>query len=592
MKPRTTLLLVALALLVGAVVVLDYYKGTPTEEARARRKRLLDLQAKDITRLELVRTNQTILLEKSGEHWQVTKPINTRASSPAVNSILDELEFAERDRLLTAKELEGTSPADFGLHAPRLRLTVHRKKGTATLLFGSETPTKDAIYAQLEGRNEILLARKSTYDRLDRTLDELRERTVVDFSPAAATRLEIKDRERVIELTKSDTPPRWTLIRPLAARADQTTVNRLLSDLAVLRAIDFLSDDPKDLHAYQLHEPTREITVWTADSSKTLLIGAPLTNDTTKLSAKLKGTDSIVSLPADTIAKFALQPNDLRDRLVLAFSEIDVRSLEIVRGSHRLLLARTNDTWHIEALNPLPAETSIVRNTLEQLARLSAREFVADVPTDLDKYGLAAPTITVTIQGDTTNILAQLLVGSTDPTNALCYVKRTDEPFIYGVDPNLPAWLPADALAWRSRRLAELRPDQITKLTLTSPAGTVTVERDPEGKWQLLQPEEGVLDPDGVARLLDTLAALRAHEFIAEGTTELAPYGLDSPELSITAVAGEKTYTLALGRQRDADQKFASWSDPPLVFTIPTALSGTLTNNFVTPGPPPATAQP
>ena len=59
MKSRTTLVLVLLALAIGGFVALDYYKGTSTEQAETRRKRLLDFQAKDVTRLkiELTRSN-------------------------------------------------------------------------------------------------------------------------------------------------------------------------------------------------------------------------------------------------------------------------------------------------------------------------------------------------------------------------------------------------------------------------------------------------------------------------------------------------------------------------------------------------------
>ena len=220
-----------MALVIGALAALDYYWGTSTHDLLAKSKRVLDFQSKDITGLKIDLTNQVYTLERSGDQWQIKQPLNVRANYSTVSSILDELEFAERNRSITEKELKGLSPNDFGLEIPRVRLTLQNKKGSVVLLIGNETPTKDAVYAQLQGKKGVLVVPKSIYERVDRTLDDLRDRTVIDFQAASATRVEIKSADRVIELAKSaittNAEPRWALTRPLAARADQRPASSL-----------------------------------------------------------------------------------------------------------------------------------------------------------------------------------------------------------------------------------------------------------------------------------------------------------------------------------------------------------------------------
>lgn len=586
MKPRTTLILVLAALLLGGLVVLDYYKGTPTEEAKTRRKRILDFQARDITRIELAQTNQTIVLEKSDDRWQLKQPLQARASHTAVSSMLDELEFAERTRTLSGNDLDATSLKDFGLDFPRLTVTLHGRKAPMTLHVGHETPTKDELYAQVKGRQEVLIAPKSLYQRLNKTLDDLRDRTVLEFSAAATTRLEIRSDKRVTELAKTAPAPggetRWMLTRPLSARADPRKVSELLTELNALRVLDFVSEDPKDVLTYQLAEPQKEITVWTGESGKTLLLGGAPTHDATKVYAKLKTADSIFTVAATSVQKFAVQPNDLRDARILAFSETDVAAIELLHGAHKLLLERAEPGWKIAAPVQTAAEESIVSQTLAQLAALEAKQFTADVATDLDKYGLAAPAVTLTLRRDATHIVAQLLVGSLDPTQALRYVKRADEPFIYAVDAKIADWLPAGHLSWRARRLTDLTPEQISRLVLERPSARTVLERGGDGAWRLLEPAQGVLDTDSLQRLLDAFTQLRAQEFLREGRDNLAEYGLDAPEARLTVVAGEKTHTVALGKLRDADQRFAFWDEPPLVFTVWTAQADVLAKDLVT----------
>jgi len=586
MRSRTTLVLVLMTLVIGGLVALDYYRGTSTQELAAKSKRVLDFQSKDITGLKIDLTNQVYTLERSGDQWQIKQPLDVRANYSTVSSILDELEFSERNRVITDKELSGLTLRDFGLENPRVRLTLRNKKGSMVLLIGNETPTKDAVYAQLQGKKDVLVAPKSIYERVNRTLDDLRDRTVIDFQPASATRIEIKSADRVIELAKSaittNAEPRWSLTRPLAVRADPNKVSELLADLSGLRVTDFVSESSRDIPTYQLDEPEREVTVWTGESGKTLQIGRVSTNDAGKVYAKLKSADSIYTVPSATVQKFAVQANDLRDAQVLKFSEGDVRGIEVLHGTDKIFLVHTDASWQVAAPVAAAADNIAVQQLLRHLGGLNARQFTADVATDLDKYGLAAPLATVTLRGDGTNVLAQLLVGALDASNTVRFVKRIDEPFVYGVDTNIVGWLPVNWLSLRARGLADLKPDQITKLTVEKKSGKMTLQRDADKKWKLLESVQGVIDNDALQRLLDEFAALPAEEFVREGRENLAEYGLDQPEATLTATAGDKTYTLVLGKPQDAERQYAFWSDPPLVFTVWTSRANTLLRDVVT----------
>jgi hypothetical protein len=598
MKPRTTLALVFVALVFGGFVALDYFRGTSTEDARTKSKRVLDFQSKDISGVKIELTNQVYALEKVGDQWQIKQPLNVRANYSTVSSILDELEFAERSRTITSKELKGAAPEGFGLQKPRIRLTLLGKKQPLVLLVGNETPTKDAVYVQTHGSENVLVAPQSVYDRLNRSLDDLRDRTAIDFLPASATRIEIKSADRAIELAKSsaatNAEPRWALTHPLAARADQRKVSELLADLNELRIADFVSEDPRDVHTYQLDEPEREITVWTGESGKTLVLGRTLTNDASKVYAKLKGMDSIYTVPSATAQKFAVQANDLRDAQVLAFSKDDVRGIELLHGTDKISLAQTNSAWTITAPMAVAAEQTAVEELLSHLGGLSAVQFAADVATDLDKYGLAAPMATVSLRGTGTNTIAQLLVGSLDASNTVRFVKRADEPFVYGVDTNIISWLPSSYPALRSRRLTDGSPGEITKLVIDGKAGRVVIERGTDKKWKLVEPSQGILDNDALQHLLDEWGALRAEQFIREGRDNLVEYGLDQPEATITVTAGDRTYSLGLGKSQGSDSRYALWSEPALVFTIWASGANTLMRNVVTPSKqvtstPPAT---
>lgn len=590
MKSRTTLVLVILALIVGGLVWLDSRKGVTTEEATAKRKRLLDIQSDEVTRLELTASNQTIVAVKTGDRWDIESPLTVRAGTGSINAILGELEFTERERTLTERELAGTRPAEFGLDAPRVRVAVTGKKGAVTVLVGGETPTKDGLYVQLAGSKAVSVVRKDLFDRLNVRLDDLRDRQLLDFATETATRLEIITGQRAIELTRraatTNAEPRWLISRPLAVRADAGKASELLNALASLRAAEFISEDPKDVHTYGLDEPTHEVTVWTAGTNAgiALLLGRSPTNDAEKVYAKLKSANSIVTVPAAEARKFDAQVNDLRDHRLFTVTAGDVQGIDIQRGADTISLARDGDAWNVltsAGAKDFRADDMITSALLGQLVNIAAKEFTADVATDLEKFGLAAPPVTITLRGTGTNVVGRLLLGAENAPAGLRYAKRADEAFVYGLDTNALRVLPGRPLDLRNRRIADFNIADVTRLVIRRATGSVTLDRGADQTWRLTEPTQGVLDADALRQLLDDLAGLRAQDFVPTGLDNLAPYGLEVPETAITVHAGERTWTLAVGKDAPAGMKYASATEPPAVFTLPVSVADGLTRPLV-----------
>ncbi len=575
MKTRTTWILAVIALVVAGVVALDYKKGTTTEKRRERSRRLVELDSASVTRLELVQSNVTMVAEKSGDRWQLKQPLEYRADAGTIHSILDGIEFAEKIRTLTAADLAGMDLAELGLAPPRIQLTLTARDKPVTLRVGGETPTKNSVYVQVAGREEVCVVESYLVERLQRTVADFRDRVVLDFDPALASRLELKSADRVVELARQaagDGPALWSFVRPLAARADQTRVSDLLSGLAALRVQEFVSDDPKDIHTYRLGEPAREITVSRTGTEGvlTLLVSAPLTNQPHLVHAKLKNGDAIFTLEAAAVQKSDVAVADLRDRQVLAARAEEVQAIEIQRGADRLTLVRSNEEWRITGPVTEPAAGERVEGLLTNLRGLRVEQFAADVATDLEKFGLAVPATIVKLQGAGTNVVGQLLISAPEPGAAVCHVKREGEPFIYGVATNIWGWLPADHWAVRSRRVANFGEAPITKLEVQRPTGRVVVNRAADGSWRLGEPAQGVLNVDDVQVVVDVLARLDAAEFHATASAALA-----QPTHTFVMTAGDKTCTLTLAGQE------AAWTEPPLYFTLPAETVQTLTKELV-----------
>jgi predicted regulator of Ras-like GTPase activity (Roadblock/LC7/MglB family) len=575
-----------LAVIVGAIVVWDLRKGTTTEDALAKGKRLVDFKADDVTKLTISRSNEVVVVEKSGEKWQLKQPLVYRAGGLTVSSILGDVELAESDRVLSEKETKATGLAAFGLDQPRIRAALETKKGPVTLLVGRETPTKEAVYIQVEGRPTVAIVRKNLAERLATKVADLRDHEVFEVPSTTVTRLEVRSGDRLLELAKTapatNVAPRWAIVKPSALRADQQKVDDLVRDLTGLRVQDFVSDDPKEVHSFQLDEPVREVTVFVGEKGQTLQLGRAPTNATGKVFAKLKGSDAVFTIYADTAKKFGVQPNDLRDAQILSFNEADVKTLDVQRGGLKLQVVRqSNDVWQITTPVNVAADADRVKELLTKLGGLTATQFVADVAADLGQYGLATPAATVTLRGAATNTVAELLVGGMDAGKAMGHVKRSDEPFVYGVEAKNMEWLPSSALGLRDRNVAAVKTGEVTKVTIETKEGKSVVGKGQDGKWVLVEPAQGGLDLDGLKQLLESVSQIRAEEFLEEK--------VEQPETKVTFEVAGRSYVLQVGRKLPTGYKVVSWGDPALVFTMPEwSLTAFLRPVVLTP-PAPAT---
>jgi hypothetical protein len=636
-KPKTTLILFIVAVLIGVFLWVDhkFFKETKVVEEQAKRL-FKDLKSSDITRLDITNTNGLITVEKAGDKWNMKKPFDVRASKSEVDSILTDLEFLDSDRVLTPKDLqqENATLASYGLEKPRIEATFIAKGGTNTIRLGNESKLGDKLYASVAGRPEVYVIAKTLAGKLGKTVDDLRDRSVVEFNAGELTKLELKAGTRQIELTKTenaeDDTESWRITRPINARASKDRITGIADKLAGLKVDTFVTEDPKDLKLYGLDEPAQEATLFTkgTEGAKIVQFGGSPTNDTTKTYAKRKGANSVYLVKNDILTNLIVQVNDLRDRTLVEFETDQVKAVDLVLGSQKVLLSQqpTND-WHILEPAKFKAENSVCDDLVSDLHGAQIKEFVADVVTDLAPYGLDKPGFELTLKKEkvvtvattsappkeatgtntvvpvtqttsTTNLVpfVTIQVGKTDAAKALVYVKRADEAFVYGLETNFVADLPTTVLDLRDRHILSLDSSTIHKLEITRGAMTFAAEkvtvRDTNQverqEWKLLPPTQGVLGEDAVEDAITALGDIKAVKLVAENPVGLAPYGLEPAALTATFTsiaatnAPAQTHTLLVGKETPDKNRFAMLKGGTLVFELANSEFEKLASNFVT----------
>lgn len=90
-----------------------------------------------------------------------------------------------------------------------------------------------------------------------------------------------------------------------------------------------------------------------------------------------------------------------------------------------------NFGWMIEKPTKFPGDEVVIGPAIQAVGKLSATSVITPTTSDLSAYGLAKPSITITLQDSAQKTLVTLLVGGTNPTGDAQYIKRSDDARIF-----------------------------------------------------------------------------------------------------------------------------------------------------------------
>jgi hypothetical protein len=601
-RNRTTL--IYLGLLLGLVCYLTFIdKKIPgTKEAEESDTELYKLDPSDVTGLEVTNVHGTFIFQKDNGHWEIKSPVNTPADTTAVEEVINQLAYAQPLRTIKIDgDDQGTQAnlKEWGLLPPAERAVLHTKDKSYELLVGRKMAINDSVYARGSGRkNEpVRILPNLVKSVLQKDLSDFRSRNVFDFDAEKAVKV-------VSRLTQTAPAPaeecevdlkngKWTLQKPLVARADTSSVQSLLTKILGLHVVDFVTDDATNLSPYGLTSPTATLAVTlTPAEDMVLQIGGPVPGKPDQVYAQRLKSDSVFTLTRASVDEAFKALPDTRDHHVLPFDPGVASGLSYSIGPKSASVRRESGLWNTIGKFAGRADIGKVTDALTRLTQVETTPTLKDSATDLKPFGLDHPQGKITIQtGDKDNPTLTLFIGKDD--NKLFYVRNSLEPFIYTVPDSAFGFLPDSNLALLDARAINLQFPQVKTMSVTvPPSPPVVLSRSNGGTWTATNVKDRMVD----SLKADSQASLFCQ---LQAKTWLGPvqpsYGLAKPVLTIGVLADQPEPTvLHIGALLPDGGRAAQIEGNPSAFEISDGDYGILDASSLMPIPagsvPPAPA--
>jgi len=229
----------------------------------------------DIDKIDIINGSKgEVVLEKKGDKWELTKPVNAPANQTNVKSLVDNIKD-----LKIVDRVSGAKPEDYDLQ-PDKAVHVIAMKGADKKLdarFGKTGGLGDAF--MLEGNPEIMLVKGYSSWMYAREVKDWRDREMFKLDDAQVATFEIDGAHGKFLFTKGDKdggPNDWTGTRDKKAipSLDGSKVSSAVGAFKNLMAEDF--GDGKNAAETGLDAPEETVIIKMKDgATHTLKIGKP-----------------------------------------------------------------------------------------------------------------------------------------------------------------------------------------------------------------------------------------------------------------------------------------------------------------------------
>jgi hypothetical protein len=524
----------------------DWRIDRASQEAR---RRVLGAEAANIRSLEVSGggPGTSFRLERRGDAWFLTRPVEWPANPNAVSRILNELQFLEHETSFSTKDLEknGQKLADYGLDQPKITLSFSsgeegsQSDRTTVLRIGDTTKVGDHLYLLSSDGQKIHVVGRSLEDSLTVPFDQLRSDVIFSIQVFEARSLSLQTAAPSSVRVRLDREAnRWLFRTPVSARAAKNATELAINALGALRVKSFILQSPPSPAPET--SPSLRVTLEGNNRHETLFIGQP-SDAENDYYAQLDDRRAVftVLVPPALMETLRSASNELRDRHILDFDATAVTSIALSALNQPDLALQRLETpaagheadWQIirrgaggQEPQTLAADAPSVERLLEQLETLSAIRFQSDSPTnaDIEDWGFNRPEreITLTVKG-AQPAQVTLQIGLPTKHEDVAYARVAGLPSVYAVEPDILRDASALPLAWRERLLNSLpAAARITSLTLSNAAdGSAVYTRSlADGEtWESALSAEPAKKRDAVTALLSQLRGLRAAAFVEDG---------------------------------------------------------------------------
>jgi uncharacterized protein DUF4340 len=402
----------------------------PASDEGDKKDKVFGVEASAIDELTIKsESGERTALKKSGSDWQIVQPVTAKPDAAEVSGITTNLASLEVQRVIDE------SPQDlveYNLASPRVEVSFKAGGQQHTLLIGRKTPPGTDLYAKLADQKKVFLISSYLDSTFNRTTFDLRDKTVLAINRDEIGSLAITTPTGSMRFEKSAVE--WKMTQPVAARADFSAVDGLVSRLTTLQMKSIVSPDASKAADYGLDKPQATVNVGSGSSHAVLTIGKA--SGEGAVYARDQSRPIVFTIDSALLDDLKKQPGDYRQKDLFDARAFNANRIELTRNGQTTAFEKTKgknkqgqdeETWKQVAPSAKEVDQAKVDNLLSSVTQARASSFVETAP----KGVLDKPELTVSIVSSEGKHQEKVAFGRSGPD---VYASRGTDPGVAKLD--------------------------------------------------------------------------------------------------------------------------------------------------------------
>ncbi len=255
-------------------------------------------------------------------------------------------------------------------------------------------------------------------------------------------------------------------------------------------------------------------------------------------------------------------PRDAVQELLLSQREGDESS-----KNYRIFeFKKSGSDWNIVKPIQDTGEAAAIAAMVTIATTTKQDRIVDEKPAKLEPYGLANPKIKVSVKKDSQSPAEELWVGNDTPVGSSVYVKIAGKDTVFRGPSLLRTTFEKDLSEYRNKKIMPLSRADVSEVEIQNASGSFVLKLSQEGKWLLSRDGLPAADLE-VNKTLNAVLDMQATSFASEkGDKELAKWGLNSPDVTLTFTKKDAKHLLQLSKVKD--KYYAKRGDKAVVYEI------------------------
>jgi len=399
-----------------------------------RDRKLTDLIMAQVVRVVLKTSAGEMELQKKGDHWDILKPLHTRADDQKVSDLIAQVTTA-RIQQFVADDRGDLHP--YGLAEPHGSLTLFAQNDKSagrtdssrgeqgqTLQIGGPATAgekeKDQVYVRFSPRGFVYTLPKKIEEILNSKPNDLRDRHLVRVDTKILDRLTIDapGKGKTVLARKDEN---WTIASRNNTPANSDEVRRIIDRLQNEQVTKFVEDVASNLPKYGLDKPQLIVTFSSFASENTAETKAGEQPFASVAFGKVEGNDVyarvgdepfVVAVRRNLLDRIFADPIQWQDLSIFNFKPEQIHRLSVTTDKESALVRAANNQWNW-AKGSGPINQTNLQSLLDSLATLRTVRWIGST-TSAHAFDKPRLVVTFTTSSDD-KAIHKLTIGAPTP---------------------------------------------------------------------------------------------------------------------------------------------------------------------------------